>query len=649
MAMKSLVGFLMASLLWVFAGISSAEAQTVGIYDVFEQTVTNAKTYSNPFDFNMIELRTSFTSPTGRTISFFGFHDGDGVGGQSGNVWKFRFMPDETGTWTYNYTWTDGTPGGSGDFFVNDTGVPGPAKLDPANPKLLVDARGNPIHWRGYSVHNRGYTDALTDARAAEFINTLIEPQVISAGYNALLLSVPSPSSRYDSNGNALRGVGTDFLWGDYTRFNVRAGRFFDTILTRLKDARIWTVSFTTFFFSYHSDEVSAFLANPQPYPRWFTARYAPFYNFFSWSPAWEMDQHVPSFESNVGSVMRYVRSIDPWQRLQGAHDTALSSWQDWQSILPSQWPSRTIFNSNIRTSPAGASCLNPYNKAIIAYEHFWETTDKRWETSWPMPRDATEVRRALWGGLFANMLPIYDEQEEMPVWQGPAAGAGNGVGEPEVKRAYDWWYSNVGYRNPSFDRLNSLVSASAGQICSGIPGEHYVVYDQDGGNITINLSAASGSFSVLWFDPKTGAQQSAENISGGGSRTLSSPFSGDSVLLLKLTASPPPTVTVTASNPNAREPKKAGQFQITRTGSTNAALTVSFSLGGTATNGTDYTGIAGSIILAAGTASKLISVTPKDDKIREGDETVVLTLSPSEAYAIGSPNSATVTIADND
>jgi hypothetical protein len=407
-------------------------------------------------------------------------------------------------------------------------------------------------------------------------------------------------------------------------------------------------VSFTTFFFSYHSDEVNTFLADPEPYLRWFTARYAPFYNFFSWTPAWEMDSWVPNYESNIGRVMRYVQEIDPWKRLQGAHDTALSSWQDWQSILPSQSPSRTIFDSNIRTSPSGDRCLNPYNRAIIAYEHFWETTDTRWPT-WTMPRDATEVRRGLWGGLFANLLPIYSEQEEMPVWRGPAAGAGNGVGEDDVKRAYNWWYSNVDYRRPTFDRLNSLVSASAGQICSGIPGEQYVVYDQDGGNITINLSAASGSYSVLWFDPKTGATQSGAEICGGGSRTLSSPFASDSVLLLKAQTVAPQIVTVIASNPNAREPKKSGEFQINRCESTSASLTVSFSLAGSASNGTDYNAIASSISLPAGAASTRITVTPKDDKIREGDETVVLTLTPNTAYGIGSPNSATVTIADND
>jgi len=42
------------------------------------------------------------------------------------SFWKLRFMPDELGTWNYSYTWTDGTSGGSGNFQVVDTGLPGP-------------------------------------------------------------------------------------------------------------------------------------------------------------------------------------------------------------------------------------------------------------------------------------------------------------------------------------------------------------------------------------------------------------------------------------------------------------------------------------------------------------------------------------------
>jgi hypothetical protein len=52
--------------------------------------------------------------------------------------------------------------------------------------------------------------------------------------------------------------------------------------------------------------------------------------------------------------------------------------------------------------------------------------------------------------------------------------------------------------------------------------------------------------FNVLWYDPKTGTENSAGTVNGGGSRSVSSPFPGDSVLLLKDSGqtAPPPSPT---------------------------------------------------------------------------------------------------------
>src|SRR4030095_16246429 len=91
------------------------------------------------------------------------------------------------------------------------------------------------------------------------------------------------------------------------------------------------------------------------------------------------------------------------------------------------------------------------------------------------------------------------------------------------------------------------------------------------------------------------------------------------------------------------------GVFTVSRTGSTTAALTVNYTVGGTATNGTDYQTLSGSVVIAAGPASATLTVTPIDDTVSEGDETVTVTLSPSASYNVGSPSTATVTIADND
>ncbi|PYK99615.1 MAG: hypothetical protein DME19_08005 [Verrucomicrobia bacterium] len=110
------------------------------------------------------------------------------------------------------------------------------------------------------------------------------------------------------------------------------------------------------------------------------------------------------------------------------------------------------------------------------------------------------------------------------------------------------------------------------------------------------------------------------------------------------------PTVSVAATDGNASEQGPGtGTFTLTRTGDTSSALTVNYTLGGTAVNGTDYQQLGTSVTVPAGASSATVTVTPIDDSEPEGDETVVLTISGNAAYTVGSPGSATITIADND
>jgi Calx-beta domain-containing protein len=108
------------------------------------------------------------------------------------------------------------------------------------------------------------------------------------------------------------------------------------------------------------------------------------------------------------------------------------------------------------------------------------------------------------------------------------------------------------------------------------------------------------------------------------------------------------PTVTVTATDPDASEGGGVGLYTVSRTGgSTSSALSVNYSIGGTATNGTDYGVLTGTVTIPVGASSVLVTVSPSADSLTEGSETVVLTIASNSGYQVGSPSSATVTIAD--
>src|SRR6185295_16367299 len=86
----------------------------------------------------------------------------------------------------------------------------------------------------------------------------------------------------------------------------------------------------------------------------------------------------------------------------------------------------------------------------------------------------------------------------------------------------------------------------------------------------------------------------------------------------LGTTPTTPPVVTVSAADADAAESGDTGAFTITRTGSTAAALTVNYTLGGTASNGADYQSLSGIASISVGSSSTTITVTPLADSTTE-------------------------------
>src|SRR5258706_2572769 len=100
--------------------------------------------------------------------------------------------------------------------------------------------------------------------------------------------------------------------------------------------------------------------------------------------------------------------------------------------------------------------------------------------------------------------------------------------------------------------------------------------------------------------------------------------------------------------------------YTFSRTGVTSGALTVNFSVGGTAnfgaspndyteTGATSFSPPTGSVTFAAGSSTATVTVNPEADSAIEPDETVVLTLTSGAGYNVSSPSSATGTIANDD
>jgi len=221
----------------------------------------------------------------------------------------------------------------------------------------------------------------------------------------------------------------------------------------------------------------------------------------------------------------------------------------------------------------------------------------------------------------------------------------------------------------------SSSFTAADCQLCHGASTSRLNSYGralQDSlskyGGTAANITAAFTVVQSLNSDADAGANSNLTEINASaqpgwttGSNNITYPRSRTGataletapagILLDPASAPPPlPTVMISATTPNASETgPTAGQFTVSRTGSTASALTVNYGIGGSATNTTDYANLSGTVTIGAGSVTALITVMPVDDALVEGNETVMLTLSANAAYTVGSPSNATVTIADND
>jgi hypothetical protein len=93
-------------------------------------------------------------------------------------------------------------------------------------------------------------------------------------------------------------------------------------------------------------------------------------------------------------------------------------------------------------------------------------------------------------------------------------------------------------------------------------------------------------------------------------------------------------------------------RITVTRTGNSTGAVGVSYATGnGTAKAGSDYTAKTGTLGWAAGdTADKTFRVSITDDAVKDPNETFTAYLSaPTGGAVLGTPESATVVIPDND
>ena len=194
----------------------------------------------------------------------------------------------------------------------------------------------------------------------------------------------------------------------------------------------------------------------------------------------------------------------------------------------------------------------------------------------------------------------------------------------------------------PSASAVNVDYAITAGTATGGSD------FTLAAGTLTIPPGETIGTISVALLDDAL--VESPETVLVTLSNPSPATLGSVSSHTLTISDNEFPIVTIAATDAAASESGlDPGTFTLTRAGSTAGTLVVAFTRTGTAASGSDFSALATTVSIPDGQSSAILTVTPLQDTSNEGNETVVLTLSANAAYTVGTPASATVTIADDD
>lgn len=207
-----------------------------------------------------------------------------------------------------------------------------------------------------------------------------------------------------------------------------------------------------------------------------------------------------------------------------------------------------------------------------------------------------------------------------------------------------------VEFQRSTSGSLNATFNGSGGPQTVTLQAS----YDNAYHRVSLRRAAgAAGTAAELVFDGGVVGQVSATAIDATlepGVHLGTQSAAGQGVLhvaSLGFTTQPAtPEVSIRASDPEANEvTDTSAAFTVSVWPAPASDLIVPIVVSGSATSGSDFTALASSVTIPAGTNSVIIPVNVLGDNIGEGPETLIATLSEGSGYTLVPTSSATITI----
>ncbi|MGQ9629445.1 MAG: apiosidase-like domain-containing protein [bacterium] len=536
-------------------GETDAEA-SVPRFGVLEISCEHGGDHSNPY--RDVEVHAEFTGPRGGRRRIPGFWDG-------GRTWRFRFSPDEVGSWGYEISSSDPDLNGRrGNFACVPSDLMGGLQPMDGYPHHFQRQDGTPVWflgetaWRGFmeipqkNYFRRGF-DRHVDIRARQEFN-YIHCQLLG---HALLDGSP-PRNRGGSP------------WVD-DRVGVRVNPgYFEEVDDRIRYINDRGIT-CGIVLAWHSDWTRfPDQGERLRFARYVAARYSAFDVAFIISgeyhgalqPPPERAAKDPEAVARYGgldvSVFREIgteiMNNDPHNRLRGIHPLythggssrefigepwmTLGDYQEWYGLNRHGTPALPEHRRSLHDAILQS---RGHNKPVINAEfaYFLRDQDGDGRVDKPHSRTIDEIRRASWsiamaGGYFVTGFgSTYLGGERHP---GPfdVDYPQNRPWEEQVQNikrffeSMEWWKLE-----PADDSVECRADAV---YCLAEPGRQYAVYVEGASEpVTLNLKGGNPSiYSFRMFDPRTGEWRELQEIEGQSSVELVPADESDWAFLLK-------------------------------------------------------------------------------------------------------------------
>jgi hypothetical protein len=500
---------------------------------------------------------------TGQTLKVPGFFAADGndadTGATSGNVWRIHFTPPDDGTWTYTASFRQGTGiaasldpnAGTATSFNGESGSIEVAMAATTGSEFRTDGMlvqdGHYLEHAGNGeLWIKGGSDSPENFLGyADFDNTYDQSGGAIKTWSAHLADYNVGDPTWDG------GKGTEIIGAvNYLAEHGVNAQYMLLMNVNADDRDVWPWTSETARTTYdvsklaqweivfeHMDNVGVSqhfvmqeTENDQllggmsverlVYYREMIARFG-----HHLGVVWNMGEENTNTTAERQAFMQFFEDLDPYhhpvvlhnlKNLVAATFDPLLGYQPMDGIsLRSDDPRATI----IQYRSASAANSDPW---LITFDEVgpWQTGVLP-DSSPDADANHDIVRAMMWGALTAGAAGIE--------WFAGSGPEGDHDGQNFAVRESVWAWTTIGRQFFESLPLQDMVLAdsltpSSSDYVLAKPGSVYAIYLPTGGSASLDLSGASGTFNVTWFNPRTGESTVGGTVTGGSVVNLGSP-----------------------------------------------------------------------------------------------------------------------------